>query len=129
MTSASTKLLVMLMAGRRIGEVSTDRDGRLKLVYDDDWRVSDDATPVSLSMPLAQKAHDDPVRAFLWGLLPDSEQVLERWARTPYEHWTASFPPACSTGYVPMPSAAATPSPTNRDRGVPQVALTTWGTH
>src|SRR5687767_8063263 len=82
MTSASTKLLVMLMAGRRIGEVSTDRDGRLKLVYDDDWRVSDDATPVSLSMPLAQKAHDDPVRAFLWGLLPDSEQVLERWART-----------------------------------------------
>ena len=34
-------------------------------------------------MPLAQPDHGDgPIRAFLWGLLPDNEQVLQRWART-----------------------------------------------
>jgi serine/threonine-protein kinase HipA len=34
-------------------------------------------------MPLAQRRHEDPVvRSFIWGLLPDNDQVLDRWART-----------------------------------------------
>lgn len=41
------------------------------------------ATPLSLSMPLDRAVHDDaPVRAFLWGLLPDNDQVLQRWAHS-----------------------------------------------
>lgn len=56
--------------------------GRLRLVYDTSWQSSDAAFPLSLSMPLAQREHKhDTVEAFLWGLLPDNERVLERWAR------------------------------------------------
>jgi serine/threonine-protein kinase HipA len=42
-------------------------------------------------MPLAALEHGDtPVRPFLWGLLPDNERVLERWAQT--YHVSASNP-------------------------------------
>jgi serine/threonine-protein kinase HipA len=54
---------------------------RFSFTYDEAWREGRSATPLSLSMPLAQRDHvDAPVRAFLWGLLPDNEQVLARWA-------------------------------------------------
>jgi len=77
------KILVVLIGGRQAGVVTEGNAGRLTLTYDDAWRTSRTATPLSLSMPLARRTHDDPiVRAFLWGLLPDNEQVLERWART-----------------------------------------------
>lgn len=74
--------LVVLMDGRVVGEV-VQSSGRLAFTYDDGWRDDPGATPLSLSLPLATRSHGDgPVRAFLWGLLPDSEQVLERWARS-----------------------------------------------
>lgn len=34
-------------------------------------------------MPITRREHGDgAVRAFLWGLLPDSERVLDKWAAT-----------------------------------------------
>jgi serine/threonine-protein kinase HipA len=70
------------MAGKRVGVVGQGKDGRLWLEYEEQWRIAKDATPLSLSMPLARRAHQDAlVRPFLWGLLPDNERVLERWAR------------------------------------------------
>lgn len=76
------KLLVVLLDGQRAGTITEDSSGRLRLTYDDDWRSLPTATPLSLSMPIAVPSHDDPiVRAFIWGLLPDSEHVLDRWAR------------------------------------------------
>ncbi|WP_225136116.1 type II toxin-antitoxin system HipA family toxin [Bradyrhizobium yuanmingense] len=46
------------------------------------WRNAEGAYPLSLSMPLAAEEHGPAtVRSFLWGLLPDNEQVLERWAK------------------------------------------------
>jgi serine/threonine-protein kinase HipA len=75
--------LVVLIGGRRAGVVTMDTAGRFSLTYDEVWRETRSATPLSLSMPLVQREHGDaPVRAFLWGLLPDREQVLERWAQT-----------------------------------------------
>lgn len=57
--------------------------GRFALRYDEEYRATRNPTPLSLSMPLAQPHHGDgTIRAFLWGLLPDNEQVLQRWART-----------------------------------------------
>jgi serine/threonine-protein kinase HipA len=71
------------MAGQRVGVISQGADGRFSLEYEEQWRIAKDATPLSLSMPLARRAHSDAVvRPFLWGLLPDNERVLERWART-----------------------------------------------
>src|SRR5688572_14467838 len=78
----SEKRLVVLMAGKRVGVVGQGEDGRLWLEYEEPWRIAKSATPLSLSMPLARRAHQDAlVRPFLWGLLPDNERVLERWAR------------------------------------------------
>jgi serine/threonine-protein kinase HipA len=82
-TEHSDRHLVVLIGGRRAGTVAVNTAGRFSLIYDDVWRETRSATPLSLSMPLAQPEHGDaPVRAFLWGLLPDNERVLERWART-----------------------------------------------
>ncbi|SCB55043.1 serine/threonine-protein kinase HipA [Bradyrhizobium shewense] len=77
-----TSELVALLDGTEIGRVRNDARGRLTFVYNDDWRGSDGAYPLSLSMPLAAQEHGSAVvQAFLWGLLPDNEQVLDRWAK------------------------------------------------
>src|SRR3546814_13872471 len=42
----------------------------------------DDATPMSVSMPLAAREHPHRVvDPFLWGLLPDNDAVISRWGR------------------------------------------------
>src|SRR5438309_4352333 len=72
--------LVALVDGKAIGRVHETR-GRLTFVYDDGWRKASNAYPLSLSMPLAAAEHGpSAVQAFLWGLLPDNERVLDRWA-------------------------------------------------
>ncbi|UFW71256.1 MULTISPECIES: type II toxin-antitoxin system HipA family toxin [unclassified Bradyrhizobium] len=77
-----TSELVALLDDREIGRVRNDARGRLTLIYDKDWRRAEGAYPLSLSMPLAAEEHGpSAVQAFLWGLLPDNERVLERWAR------------------------------------------------
>ncbi len=76
-----TSELVTLLGDKQVGRVRNDARGRLTFVYDDDWRKSEDAYPLSLSMPLAAKEHGPSVvQPFLWGLLPDNERVLDRWA-------------------------------------------------
>lgn len=73
--------LILLLDGHTIGSIHR-RKGRMSLVYDDAWRLRPDAYPLSLSMPLASADHPHaPVNAFLWGLLPDNDVVIERWAR------------------------------------------------
>jgi serine/threonine-protein kinase HipA len=74
--------LLTLLGGRVIGEVKRDRRGQLRLRYEDDWRAAREAFSLSLSMPLVVAEHGhEPIEAFLWGLLPDNELVLDRWAR------------------------------------------------
>ncbi|EJW10829.1 HipA protein [Rhodovulum sp. PH10] len=76
-----TSELVALLDGKLVGRVQRDARGGIKFFYDDAWRTAADAYPLSLSMPLGAKEHGRAVtEAFLWGLLPDSEQVLARWA-------------------------------------------------
>jgi serine/threonine-protein kinase HipA len=76
-----TSELIALLDGKDIGRVQRDARGRITFVYDDDWRKAPDAYPLSLSMPLGAKEHGRAVtEAFLWGLLPDNEHVLARWA-------------------------------------------------
>lgn len=73
--------LVALLDGKEVGRVHRDARGRLAFIYSDEWRKAADAYPLSLSMPLGAKEHGRSViEAFLWGLLPDNEQVLSRWA-------------------------------------------------
>jgi len=74
--------LIALLEGREIGRIRREARGRLSFAYEANWRENADAYPLSLSMPLAAREHGaEAVEPFLWGLLPDNEQVLDRWAR------------------------------------------------
>ena len=80
--------LVVLLGDLPVGRVRHDArarltpQGRLTFVYDPAWRSAVGAYPISLSMPLALQEHGhDKIEPFLWGLLPDNETIIERWAR------------------------------------------------
>jgi serine/threonine-protein kinase HipA len=74
--------LVTLLAGKDIGRLHRDTRGRLTCAYSPEWRGSEDAYPLSLSMPLAAREHGPAViEPFLWGLRPDNAQVLDRWGK------------------------------------------------
>ncbi|MCW5770518.1 MAG: type II toxin-antitoxin system HipA family toxin [Rhodospirillaceae bacterium] len=74
--------LVVLFAGREIGRVRKETGDRLIFTYADAWRHSPNAVPLSLSMPLVTASHrHTSIETYLWGLLPDNELVLDRWAR------------------------------------------------
>ena len=76
-----TDELVALLDGQEVGRIRRGAGNRLTFVYADAWRETADAYPLSLSMPFAAREHGRAVvEAFLWGLLPDNEQVLDRWA-------------------------------------------------
>lgn len=69
--------------GCQAGEIVDGSDGRLLLIYNDDWRTHPSATPISLSIPLDQDRHPDSViRPLLRGMLPDNAEVLTRWFRS-----------------------------------------------
>lgn len=56
--------------------------GRHRFDYDESYRERPTPTPLSLSMPIQVRSHPDHVvTPWLWGLLPENEAVLRRWAR------------------------------------------------
>lgn len=74
--------LHVAIAGRRIGTLERAADGRLRFAYEESWLDRRGATPLSLSMPLRPGWFDhDVVHPYLWGLLPDNEDVIDRWAK------------------------------------------------
>ena len=77
-----TEPLVVVADRRIMGEIRSDRRGRLAFVYDDRWRSLDAAYPLSLSMPLVVAEHEHArIEPWLWGLLPDIEVILARWGQ------------------------------------------------
>jgi len=73
--------LVVLLNGVPAGVVRQD-SGELSFIYEETWRNREDGYPLSLSMPLVQRAHSDPVvRSYMEGLLPDNESILQAWGR------------------------------------------------
>lgn len=77
-----TASLIAIINGREMGHLTRNARGRLAFTYDESWRMARGAYPLSLSMPLAAATHGHrAIEAFLWGLLPDNENVLDRWAR------------------------------------------------
>lgn len=74
--------LDVYISGRRVGKLHHLQGGKLSFSYDDQWMNGRVAIPLSLSMPTITKIYDGKVvEAFLWGLLPDNEQTLARWAQ------------------------------------------------
>jgi len=74
---------MVLLDGRVVGAVYQDSRARYRFVYEADWRLAKDSYPLSLSMPLTAAEHNHKaVDAFVWGLLPENERTLDRYART-----------------------------------------------
>jgi len=77
-----TDTLTVILDDAVAGTVSRLQGGRLRFDYDDAYRAIPSATPLSVSMPKSVRTHSDGViTPWLWGLLPDNEAVLARWAR------------------------------------------------
>jgi serine/threonine-protein kinase HipA len=74
--------LAVLLDDAVAGAVTRLQTGRLRFDYDDDYRNDGGHTPVSVSMPTSVRSHPDAaINPWLWGLLPDTHRVIERWAR------------------------------------------------
>ncbi len=77
-----TDTLLVVLEDAVAGTLSRLRGGRLRFEYDEQYLARAGATPLSLSMPIRDSSHTDRVVApWLWGLLPDNDAVLARWAR------------------------------------------------
>ncbi len=79
----SAELLAVHDGGTIAGRFREDHRGRRTFVYDESWQAFEGAIALSVCMPVSLLEHDGAkVDAWLWGLLPDNELVLERWAQT-----------------------------------------------
>lgn len=77
-----TKELHAAADGVLLGRVIQDVGGRLAFIYESSWTSRPSAFPLSLSMPMTQERHTHQhVWAFLWGLLPDNDATIARWAQ------------------------------------------------
>ena len=71
--------LRVLIDETEIGSLFHDKGGKLRFAYDQEWRNTVDAVPLSLSMPLtATEYGHKTVTPFLWNLLPDREATLRQ---------------------------------------------------
>ena len=76
----SGRRLIVVLYGRVIGAVERN-GGTMSFTYDEEYRASPTATPLSLSMPIAGSRYTNRiVEAYLRGLLPDNDDVRRRWA-------------------------------------------------
>lgn len=86
-----TDSLVVVLDDVIAGTIVRLKGGRLRFDYNDDYRDRLAATPLSLSIPTQVRSHpDSAITPWLWGLLPDNDLVLSRWARE--FHVSASSP-------------------------------------
>ncbi len=77
-----TDALAVLLDDAVAGSITRLDQGRLRFDYDEEYRQRPEATPLSVSMPPSIRSHpDSDISPWLWGLLPDNERVLARWAR------------------------------------------------
>ena len=74
--------LLILIEGTLAGRVSADKNGRLSLSYEEAWCASPQGYSLSVSMPLADVTYPQrSVSPYLWNLLPENPNVLQRWAQ------------------------------------------------
>lgn len=76
-----TDQLLVLIGDQVAGDLTRNRRGQLTFTYREEYRSEPEPTPLSLSMPVSVRRHTDrAIGPWLWGLLPDNDRVLDRWA-------------------------------------------------
>lgn len=77
----AVQTLSVIIEDQLAGEIVRD-NGHLTYHYLPSYQRQPGATPLSLSMPLAVDEHPHRVvEPYLWGLLPDNQEVLRTWGR------------------------------------------------
>jgi serine/threonine-protein kinase HipA len=72
----------MLIEGELAGRIREDRSGRLTLGYEAAWRNSPHGHPLSVNMALRDLTYPHKaVSPYLWNLLPENPNVLQRWGQ------------------------------------------------
>lgn len=74
--------LLVVIEGEVIGRVQSDKAGRITFGYEPGWLDAAKAHSLSVSMPLARIVYSQrAVWPYLWNLLPENPNVLQRWAQ------------------------------------------------
>jgi serine/threonine-protein kinase HipA len=77
-----TDSLIVVLDDVIAGNLERLPNGKLRFDYIEEYRERPRATPISISMPSQIRSHTDAtITPWLWGLLPDNDAVLTRWAR------------------------------------------------
>lgn len=77
-----TTELHVLVDGRRAGVLDRLSNGRLHFEYDEPYRSLPGATPLSVGMSLQERSFPHSrIEPWIDGLLPDSDEVRQHWAR------------------------------------------------
>lgn len=77
-----TDVLAVILRDTVAGTVTRLSPSRLRFDYDASYMRHSSFTPLSLTMPTTVRSHPNHIiTPWLWGVLPDSQAVLERWAR------------------------------------------------
>jgi serine/threonine-protein kinase HipA len=83
--------LLLLIEGQMAGRVVAEHSGRLTLTYEPGWLKSNQAHSLSVSMQLGTLTYPHKlVSPYLWNLLPENPNVLQRWAQQ--HHVSAANP-------------------------------------
>lgn len=73
--------LAVFLDGERAGTLSRGRDGRVGFDYSSGYLQRRRVTPLSVSLPTTRRSHDaDVVEPWIDNLLPDNDDVRQRWA-------------------------------------------------
>lgn len=74
--------LTAYLNGRRVGWFEQPNGRAITLEYDRAWQDDAGRAELSWSLPKSRRRHDGGAPAnYLWNLLPDNNDVLERWGR------------------------------------------------
>lgn len=74
--------LLIVIEGDVVGRVRAAKSGRLSLDYEDSWLESPRGYPLSVNLPLARISYSQKVVSpYLWNLLPENPNVLQRWGQ------------------------------------------------
>ncbi len=87
-----TDVLAVLIGDDVAGEIRKLRDGRMQFTYFADYASGENATPLSLSMPVAVATHTHRVvESWVRNLLPDNEATLQQWGRRFAVPWSSPY--------------------------------------
>jgi serine/threonine-protein kinase HipA len=122
-----TDSLAVIVDRRLAGSLTRLPGGKLQLDYDDEYMRMPGATPLSLSMPLAQRSYPDQVISpWLWGLLPDDPSVLARWTRHFDLSRAAPYPLLATQVGLDCPGAVRFCAPERVDETVSHAGQIIW---